>query len=168
MECWLLLYNQWMHWNRDVSLTCLTHKASINHKRQAALSSLDCVFSVLWRAAMDCCLACGTSCVTKGLRRTLHNPSVSHLVPVLRSFMSEFFNQEDVDHAVPHTPGTSSTSSYVCRKCFRSLESYVKAKNTLQVGVLNVGKKLLLSAKSDSHAQESTDQPGKNMYRSST
>ncbi len=34
-----------------------------------------------------------------------------------------------------------------------------------QVGVLNVGKKLLLSAKSDSHAQESTDgQPGKNIF----
>ncbi len=42
------------------------------------------------------------------------NPSVSHLVPVLRSFMSEFFNQEHVDHAVPHTPGTSSTIAATC------------------------------------------------------
>ena len=74
--------------------------------------------------------------------------------------MNDLFNQEDVDQAVPHTPGTNSTSNYVCRKCFRSLESYVKIKNTLQLGVLDVGKKLLLGAKSGS--QESTDcQPGK-------
>ena len=63
---------------------------------------------------MDFCLA---SSVAKGLRRTLYNPSVSHIVPVLRSFMNDLFNQED---AVPH--------NYVCRKCLRSLESYVKIK----------------------------------------
>ncbi len=64
--------------------------------------------------------------------------------------MSDFFKQEDIDRVLPaaHTPGDSSPSSYVCRKCFRALASYVKATNTLQenvlkVGVLKVGNKLM-------------------------
>ena len=117
---------------------------------------------------MDVCLACGTDSVAKGEKRLLYNPGAVHLVPVLRSFMNDFFSKDDVDRVVPphdvaRTPGTS-TSSYVCRKCFRSLESYKKVRKTLQDCVLHAGSKLLLSKKPDSPVglQGTTvSQPGK-------
>ncbi len=70
---------------------------------------------------MDLCLACGANSVPKGDRRFLYNPGAAKFVSVLHGFMSDFFNPEDVDRVLPQTPGDSSpTSSYVCRKCFRS------------------------------------------------
>ena len=108
---------------------------------------------------MDVCLACGSSSVTKGDKRILYNPEAAHLVPVLRGLLSDFFNQEDIDRVLPHSPG-KCTSSYVCRKCFRSLESHVKTIKTLQDNVLNAGNKLQLSRKPDLQSA-SESQPGK-------
>ncbi len=103
---------------------------------------------------MDVCVACGTPGVAKGQRRLLYNPGGVHLVSVLRDIMSEVFDREQIDSVLPPTPNShastsssstdSSLNQYTCRKCFRSLESYVKAKDMLRQNVMNSGKCLKL------------------------
>ena len=71
----------------------------------------------------------------------LHSPSTSHLVPVLRSLFQEHYCLDDVDHAVPLS-APSGMVYYVCKKCYRALESYTKAKVALVEGIVRVGDKL--------------------------
>ena len=104
---------------------------------------------------MEICLACSCSTECKGSRRVLHNNRASHLVPVLRSFMQDRFLQEDIDNVLPSS-AVSTKNYYVCIKCFRSLETYVKTKMAIEDDIVKVGEKLSMKSSQSVPPQVST------------
>lgn len=89
---------------------------------------------------MEFCLIC-CSVEAKGKRRVLHSASTLHVVSTLRSLMQDVYVKEDVDRVLPlQVP--SNSSLYICMKCFRTLERYMKARNELEEGIRKVGEKL--------------------------
>lgn len=88
----------------------------------------------------------------KGKRRLLHSAGSLHLVAALRSLMLGLYVEEDVERVLPLQVPINS-SLFVCMKCFRSLERFVKVKKELDDGISNVGEKLMMRSASLSSAQ---------------
>ncbi len=94
---------------------------------------------------MEICLACSKN-AAQGGRRVLHRPSSSHLIPVVRRIMEDYFSLNEVNRVLPAQSGDNE-NYYVCKNCFRSLESYAKAKKSVEDGILKVGQKLSMNTK---------------------
>lgn len=99
----------------------------------------------------DMCFACSTTIGSPGSRRILNKPGC-HLMSMLRALYEELFSLDDIDVVLPVT-----RLCYVCKKCYRALESYSKAKSNIVGGILNMGKKLCLKEKGSDGATPITD-----------
>ena len=91
------------------------------------------------------CLGCGTLVPAASGRRLISSPSSVHLLPTLKELMEEKVKAVELSLV-----GDVTTAVFVCRKCFRALESFQKQKSVLFQNLENAIKYMATSPRSSS------------------
>ena len=79
------------------------------------------------RKSTACC-CCSSNANSPGQRRVLHNPSLKHLIPLLKQLMARMYMEKEIDAVLPDSVESESDPTYLCIQCFRASEKLIKAR----------------------------------------